>query len=183
MSPSSWPAASLEKGVDAGTGHASGARSSSTRLITAIPSRRRASPWPLPGNGRAIRLPITATCSGSRSRRPPQGRQAGRPLNLVLLSTTPARWSGPTGCASSGDALRVLARNLQPQDKLSVITFARTARLWVDGHAGQPSSDWSSGSQRPHSRRRHEPRGGDEPRLRRPPRAITWPAASTAWSC
>src|SRR5438128_6228966 len=34
------------------------------------------------------------------------------------------------------EALRVLATQLQPQDKFSVVTFARTARLWVDGVAG-----------------------------------------------
>ena len=30
------------------------------------------------------------------------------------------------------EALRVLATQLQPQDTVSVVTFARTARLWVD---------------------------------------------------
>jgi hypothetical protein len=33
-------------------------------------------------------------------------------------------------CASCAKALRVLATQLQPQDKLSIITFARTPRLW-----------------------------------------------------
>jgi len=35
-----------------------------------------------------------------------------------------------------GEALKVLASQLQPQDKLSVITFARTAQLRVDGVPG-----------------------------------------------
>jgi hypothetical protein len=34
------------------------------------------------------------------------------------------------------EALKVLAEKLQPQDKISVIAFARTPRLWVDGQAG-----------------------------------------------
>ena len=34
------------------------------------------------------------------------------------------------------EALRVLATQLQPQDKFSIVTFARTARLWVDGIPG-----------------------------------------------
>jgi secreted protein with Ig-like and vWFA domain len=34
------------------------------------------------------------------------------------------------------EALKVLASQLQPQDKLSVVTFSRTSRLWVDGIAG-----------------------------------------------
>jgi len=32
--------------------------------------------------------------------------------------------------------LKVLAAQLQPQDTLSIVTFARTARLWVDGASG-----------------------------------------------
>ena len=34
------------------------------------------------------------------------------------------------------EALRVLAGQLQPQDRISVVTFARTARLLADGVAG-----------------------------------------------
>ncbi len=36
------------------------------------------------------------------------------------------------------EALRVLAGQLQPQDKFSVVTFARTARLWAGRRARQP---------------------------------------------
>jgi len=39
------------------------------------------------------------------------------------------------------EALRVLATQLQPQDKFSVITFARTARLWVDGVSGDKAGE------------------------------------------
>ena len=38
------------------------------------------------------------------------------------------------------EALRVLAGQLQPQDKLSVVTFARTAHLWVDGVPGNQAA-------------------------------------------
>ena len=34
------------------------------------------------------------------------------------------------------EALRVLSTQLQAQDKISVVTFARTARLWADGASG-----------------------------------------------
>jgi secreted protein with Ig-like and vWFA domain len=39
------------------------------------------------------------------------------------------------------EALRVLGGQLQPQDKISVITFSRTARLWVDGVAGNQAGE------------------------------------------
>jgi hypothetical protein len=38
------------------------------------------------------------------------------------------------------EALRVLAGQLQPQDKLSIVTFARTARLWADGVPGNQAA-------------------------------------------
>jgi hypothetical protein len=34
------------------------------------------------------------------------------------------------------EAMRVLAAQIQPQDRVSVVSFARTPRLWVDGLAG-----------------------------------------------
>ncbi len=64
------------------------------------------------------------------------GRQAGRPLNLVLLLDTSGSMERADRVRIIHEALRVLAGQLQPQDKLSVVTFARTARLWVDGVAG-----------------------------------------------
>jgi Ca-activated chloride channel homolog len=41
--------------------------------------------------------------------------------------------------------LRVLASQLQPQDTLSVVVFARTARLWVDGVPGSQAGDVANG--------------------------------------
>jgi Mg-chelatase subunit ChlD len=65
-----------------------------------------------------------------------QGRQSGRPLNLVLLLDNSGSMERADRAQIILEALRVLASQLQPQDKLSVVTFARTARLWVDGAPG-----------------------------------------------
>ncbi len=69
------------------------------------------------------------------------GRQAGRPLNLVLLLDNSGSMERADRVQIIREALRVLAGQLQPQDKLSVITFARTPRLWVDGVAGDKSGE------------------------------------------
>src|SRR4029077_15210556 len=65
-----------------------------------------------------------------------QGRQQGRPLNIVLLLDNSGSMERADRVRIIHEALRVLATQLQSQDKLSVVTFARTARLWVDGVAG-----------------------------------------------
>jgi Mg-chelatase subunit ChlD len=65
-----------------------------------------------------------------------QGRQAGRPLNLVLLLDNSGSMERADRVRIIQEALRVLAVQLQPQDTFSVVTFARTARLWVDGVSG-----------------------------------------------
>ena len=65
-----------------------------------------------------------------------QGRQAGRPMNIVLLLDKSGSMERADRVQIIREALRVLAAQLQPQDKLSVVTFARTARLWVDGVPG-----------------------------------------------
>jgi Mg-chelatase subunit ChlD/uncharacterized coiled-coil protein SlyX len=64
------------------------------------------------------------------------GRQPGRALNLVLLLDNSGSMERADRVQIINEALRVLAAQLQPQDKLSVVTFARTARLWVDGVPG-----------------------------------------------
>jgi Mg-chelatase subunit ChlD len=64
------------------------------------------------------------------------GRQAGRPLNVVLLLDNSGSMERADRVAIIREALRVLATQLQSQDTLSVVTFARTARLWVDGVPG-----------------------------------------------
>jgi Mg-chelatase subunit ChlD len=65
-----------------------------------------------------------------------QGREAGRPLNLVLLLDNSGSMERADRVRIIHEALRVLAAQLQAQDKLSVVTFARTARLRVDGVPG-----------------------------------------------
>jgi Mg-chelatase subunit ChlD len=69
------------------------------------------------------------------------GRQAGRPLSLVLLLDNSGSMERADRVQIIREALRVLAGQLQPQDKLSVITFARTARLWVDGISGSKAGE------------------------------------------
>lgn len=69
------------------------------------------------------------------------GRQAGRPLNVVLLLDNSGSMERADRVAIIREALRVLAKQLQPQDKLSVITFARTPRLVADGVAGDKAGD------------------------------------------
>jgi Mg-chelatase subunit ChlD len=64
------------------------------------------------------------------------GRQAGRALNLTLLLDNSGSMERADRVHIIREALRVLAGQLQPQDKISVITFARTPRLWVDGASG-----------------------------------------------
>ena len=68
------------------------------------------------------------------------GRQAGRPLNLVLLLDNSGSMERADRVRIIHEALRVLASQLQPKDKLSVITFARTARLVADGVAGNEAN-------------------------------------------
>src|SRR6185503_16762160 len=61
------------------------------------------------------------------------GRQAGRPLNLVLLLDNSGSMERADRLRIRQECLRVLARQLRPEDRVSVVAFARTPRLWVDG--------------------------------------------------
>jgi Mg-chelatase subunit ChlD len=65
-----------------------------------------------------------------------QGREAGRPLNLVLLLDKSGSMERADRVAIIARALDVLASQLHPDDTLSVVIFARTARLFVDGVPG-----------------------------------------------
>ncbi len=69
------------------------------------------------------------------------GRQAGRALNLVLLLDTSGSMERADRVQIIREALRVLAAQLQPQDAVSVVTFARTARLWADGVPGDKAGE------------------------------------------
>src|SRR5207244_2360818 len=64
------------------------------------------------------------------------GRLPGRPLNLVLLLDNSGSMERADRVRIIHEALRLLAAQLQPQDKFSVITFARTAQLRLDGVPG-----------------------------------------------
>lgn len=69
------------------------------------------------------------------------GRQAGRPLNLVLLLDNSGSMERADRVRIIRAALRVLAAQLQPQDRLSIVTFARTARLFADGVSGDKAAE------------------------------------------
>jgi Mg-chelatase subunit ChlD/type II secretory pathway pseudopilin PulG len=69
------------------------------------------------------------------------GRQAGRPLNVVVLLDNSGSMERADRVQIIREALRVLASQLQPQDKLSVITFARTPRLIADGVSGDRAGE------------------------------------------
>ena len=70
-----------------------------------------------------------------------EGRQAGRPLNIVLLLDNSGSMERADRVRIIREALRVLASQLQPQDKLSVITFSRTPRLFADGVSGDKAGE------------------------------------------
>jgi Mg-chelatase subunit ChlD len=65
-----------------------------------------------------------------------QGRQQGQPLNLVLLVDSSGSMERADRVRIIHEAMRVLTGQLQPQDTFSVVTFARTARLFADGVPG-----------------------------------------------
>jgi Mg-chelatase subunit ChlD/type II secretory pathway pseudopilin PulG len=64
------------------------------------------------------------------------GRQAGRPLNIVLLLDNSGSMERADRVRIIQEALRVLAAQLHPADTFSIVTFARTATLRVDGLRG-----------------------------------------------
>lgn len=69
------------------------------------------------------------------------GRQPGRPLNLVLLLDNSGSMERADRVRIRQECLRVLAGQLQPQDRVSVVAFARTSRLWVDGLDGAQAAE------------------------------------------
>ncbi len=69
------------------------------------------------------------------------GRQPGRPLNLVLLLDNSGSMERADRVRIRQECLRVLAGQLQPEDRVSVVAFARTPRLWVDGLSGAQAAE------------------------------------------
>jgi Mg-chelatase subunit ChlD len=65
-----------------------------------------------------------------------QGRDGGRPLNIVLLLDNSGSMERADRVRIIQESLRTLADQLQPQDKLSVVSFSRTATLRADGVNG-----------------------------------------------
>lgn len=70
-----------------------------------------------------------------------QGRQSGKPINLVLLLDNSGSMERADRVRIIREALRLLAAELKPQDKLSVVTFSRTATLRVDGRPGNEAGE------------------------------------------
>ena len=64
------------------------------------------------------------------------GRSAAQPLNLVLLLDNSGSMERADRVGILREALKVLAGQLRPEDRLSVVTFARTALLRADGVDG-----------------------------------------------
>ena len=69
------------------------------------------------------------------------GRQPGRPLNLVLLLDNSGSMERADRLRIRQECLRVLASQLQTNDRISVVAFARTAQLWVDGLPGNQGGE------------------------------------------
>jgi Mg-chelatase subunit ChlD len=69
------------------------------------------------------------------------GREAGRPLNLVLLLDSSGSMERADRVQILRECLRTLAGQLRPEDRVSVVAFARTARLWVDGLPGSQAKE------------------------------------------
>jgi len=69
-----------------------------------------------------------------------RGREAGRPLNLVLLVDNSGSMERADRVRILREALRLLASQLNAQDKLSVVTFARTPHLRIDGIPGDQAA-------------------------------------------
>jgi Mg-chelatase subunit ChlD len=68
------------------------------------------------------------------------GRQAGRPLNIVLLLDNSGSMERADRVRIIQEALRVLTGQLQARDTFSIVTFARTAQLRVDGVPGNQAA-------------------------------------------
>jgi len=69
------------------------------------------------------------------------GREPGKPLNIVLLLDNSGSMERADRVQIRRECLRVLGGQLQAQDTVSVVAFARTARLWVDGLAGNKAEE------------------------------------------
>jgi Mg-chelatase subunit ChlD len=69
-----------------------------------------------------------------------QGREAGKPLNLVLLVDNSGSMERADRVRILRESLRVLAAQLKKGDRLSIVTFARAPHLRVDGIPGNQAA-------------------------------------------
>lgn len=69
------------------------------------------------------------------------GRSSMRPLNLVLLLDNSGSMERADRVRIRQECLRVLSGQLRPSDTISVIAFARTTRLIVDGLPGDRATE------------------------------------------
>lgn len=88
--------------------------------------------YPFAHNREAIRFSVQTAA---------RGRSALRPLNLVLLLDSSGSMERADRVGIVREALSVLAQKLEAQDRISVVAFARTARLWVDGVPGSQARE------------------------------------------
>ena len=61
------------------------------------------------------------------------GRQPGKPFNIVLAIDNSGSMERADRVRILQECIRTLGSQLLPEDRISVVSFARTARLWVDG--------------------------------------------------
>lgn len=70
------------------------------------------------------------------------GREAGRPLNLVLAVDGSGSMERADRVRILREAMRALAGQLKAGDRVSLISFARTARLWLEGVPAERATEW-----------------------------------------
>jgi Mg-chelatase subunit ChlD len=88
--------------------------------------------YPFAHNREVLRLAVRTAASG---------REPGRPLILVLAIDNSGSMERADRVRIIHEALRTLAAQLKPADRVSVVAFARTARLWVDGLPGDRAGE------------------------------------------
>jgi Mg-chelatase subunit ChlD len=88
--------------------------------------------YPFAHNRDAIRFSVQTAA---------RGRGPAQPLNLVLLLDSSGSMERADRVGIIREALTVLAQQLKPQDRISVVAFARTARLWVAGVPGNQAGE------------------------------------------
>lgn len=88
--------------------------------------------YPFAQNRDVIRLSVKTAAAG---------RQPGKPLNVVLLLDNSGSMERADRVRIVREGLRTLSAQLTPQDKLSIVAFSRTPRLWADGVAGDKAGE------------------------------------------